>query len=57
MPDYAERVEAIILAWPQWSPAERRRMEEIVEEIMDHVRHGGGNAFVREWCKRNLNQE
>lgn len=49
-----ERIEKIIREWPQWSPAERRKMNLIVEEILDHCRNGGGNGFIRSWCERNL---
>ena len=49
-----ERITAVIRAWPEWSRTERRRMDEIVEEILEHCRSGNGNAFVREWCERYL---
>jgi hypothetical protein len=49
-----DRIEAIIRAWPQWSPAEQRQMDAIVAEILAHVRQGTGNRFVQEWCTRNL---
>jgi hypothetical protein len=49
-----ERAEQVIRDWPQWSPAERRRMDEIVTEVLDHCRNGGGNRFIRDWCNRVL---
>lgn len=42
-----DRVADRVRAYPQWSPAERRRMDEIVEEVLDHMRDGTGNAFIR----------
>ena len=54
MENINDRIEAIIRAWPQWSAAERRKMDAIVEEILCYVRSGEGNSFIREWCKRNL---
>lgn len=53
-PGIAERIECAVLAWPYWSAAERRRMPELIEEILEHCRAGAGNPFVREWCQRNL---
>jgi hypothetical protein len=49
-----ERIETVIREWPQWSPAERAKMPQLIEEIMDHVRNGTGNGFVRSWCNRVL---
>jgi hypothetical protein len=49
-----ERIEAIVRAWPQWSHAERRRMDEIVQEVLSHCRDGQGNQFIREWCEKFL---
>ncbi len=49
-----EKIEAIIRAWPQWSRAERAKMDEVVEEILDHVKNGTGNGFIRSWCNRVL---
>lgn len=49
-----EQIERIIRVWPQWSPAEQRRMDDIVEDILSHCRAGDGNSFIREWCRRNL---
>jgi hypothetical protein len=46
-----EKCERIIRKWSQWSRAERRKMDDIVTEIMDHVINGGGNAFVVKWCE------
>jgi hypothetical protein len=48
-----DRIEAAIRTWPQWSPAERRRMDDIVTEVMDHVRNGTGNDFVA-WFTDNF---
>lgn len=52
-----ERIRNAIRTWPQWSPAERRRLGEIEEEILDHCRDGNGNAFTRDWCRRFLTPE
>ena len=49
-----ERIERVVRAWPHWSPAERRRMDQIVAEVLDHCRSGSGNAFVASWCERNV---
>src|SRR5262245_6723120 len=49
-----QKIEHYIRTWPQWSPAEHRHMDRIVDEIMTHVKEGGGNKFVQEWTKRNL---
>jgi hypothetical protein len=49
-----ERIEKVVRDWPQWSRAERAKMPQLVEEILDHVRNGTGNRFVREWCNRVL---
>lgn len=49
-----EKIEAIIRAWPQWSRAERAKMPQLVDEILDHCRNGTGNAFIKKWCDRNL---
>jgi hypothetical protein len=51
---YPERIERIVRAWPQWSRAERARMEDVVAEVLDHARAGTGNAFIRRWCQFNL---
>lgn len=51
---YPGWIERMVRAWPQWSRAERRRMDEIVEEVIDHCANGTGNAFVRSWCERVL---
>lgn len=47
-----ERCEAIIRGWDQWSPAELAKMDDLVEEVMDHIINGGGNRFVREFVNR-----
>lgn len=49
-----DKIEKIIREYPQWSRVERSRMHELIEEIMNHVRDGGGNAFVQKWCDQNL---
>ena len=49
-----ERIEERVRAWPRWSRAERRRMDEVVEEILEHCRSGKGNAFVASWVARDL---
>ncbi len=49
-----DRIEKRIREWDQWSPAERRRMDDVVKDIMDHVRNGTGNGFIRWWCERFL---
>jgi hypothetical protein len=49
-----ERVEKVVREWPEWSRAERRRMDDVVEEVLTFCRSGEGNAFIREWCRRNL---
>jgi hypothetical protein len=49
-----ERIEKIIREWKGWSRAERAKMDDIVEEIIDHCRNGTGNGFVKTWCDRNL---
>ena len=51
---WPERAERIIREWPQWSRVERSRMDDLVEEILDHCRNGTGNTFIREWCRRVL---
>jgi hypothetical protein len=50
----ADRIEQRIREWPDWSRGERRIMDAIVEEIMEHVRDGTGNTFIRNWCDRYL---
>jgi hypothetical protein len=49
-----EKVIRVVQQWPQWSRAERAKLEQITEEILDHCRNGNGNRFVREWCNRVL---
>lgn len=51
-----DRIEQAVREWPNWSPAERRRMDEVVEEVLDHCRSGTGNRFVAEWCNRVLGE-
>lgn len=50
----AEQVRKVVYAWPQWSPAEQKKLEDIYEEILAHVINGTGNKFVQEWCKKFL---
>lgn len=52
--EMAEMIEKVVRQWPQWSRAERKRIDEIVEEILDHCRNGNGNQFIRDWCFFNL---
>ncbi len=47
-----ERIEQAVREWPQWSPAEERHMDEIVEEVLEYCRSGNGNRFIAEWCRR-----
>lgn len=49
-----ERIHAVIEAYPDWSPAERRKMDMLKAEIMEHVKNGTGNGFIRDWCNRFL---
>lgn len=48
----SERIADIVRAWPQWSRAERARMDEVIEEVLDHCRNGTGNRFIREFVNR-----
>ncbi len=50
----SDRIEQAVRNYPQWSNAERRRIDSIVDEVLEHVRNGSGNTFIREWCNRNL---
>lgn len=52
-----DRIESIVRNWPQWSRAEQRRMDQIVDEVMNHVRNGTGDSFIRGWVDRNLPKE
>jgi hypothetical protein len=49
-----ERIERVVREWDQWSPAERARMDDVVEEILEHCRAGTGNRFIRSWVNRIL---
>lgn len=49
-----KRIERIVRAWPQWSPAEQKRMDAIVAEVLEHCRERTGNQFIRDWCNRVL---
>lgn len=49
-----EKVAAIVRAWPQWSRAERERMDDVIEEVLEHCRNGTGNKFIASLCDRNL---
>lgn len=51
---YPDRIRAAVRAWPQWSPAERRRMAEVEEDVLIYLRTGRGNAFIAQWCARVL---
>lgn len=51
---FPERIERLVRQWPDWSRAERRRMDEIVREVLTHCADGQGNPFVRAWCDRVL---
>ncbi len=54
MESFAERCEKAIRSWPQWSRAEQRHIEEIVESLLECARSGQGNKFERAWCARFL---
>jgi hypothetical protein len=43
-----------VLEWDQWSRAERRRLDEIVDSVIDHCSEGNGNGFIQWWCLHNL---
>lgn len=49
-----DRIREVVYAWPQWSRHELKMLDVIFEEIMDHVRDGGGNGFIRSFCNRVL---
>lgn len=49
-----EKIERVVREWPQWSPAERGRMDAIVAEVIDHCKSGTGNGFIRSWVNRVL---
>lgn len=50
-----ERIAKAVADWPHWSRAERRDgLVKATEEIIEHCKSGTGNAFIREWCNRNL---
>lgn len=49
-----ERIDRIVRAWPQWSPAERAHMDAIVGEVIDHCANGTGNGFISGWVNRVL---
>jgi hypothetical protein len=49
-----DKITERVRAWPHWSRAERRRLDEITDEILGHCANGTGNRFVREWCSRVL---
>lgn len=54
MEKLTQRIEAAVRQWPHWSPAEQKRMSEIVEEVLHYCRDGAGNDFIRGWCLHNL---
>lgn len=49
-----EKIEAVVRAWPQWSRAERRNLQPIIDEIISHCADGTGNPFIQRWCELNL---
>lgn len=51
-PNLPDKVERIVREWPQWSRAERSRMEDVVEDVLRHMRDGCGCTFTREFCNR-----
>jgi hypothetical protein len=44
----------VVREWPQWSPAERRKMDAVIGDVIDHCANGTGNRFIREWVNRVL---
>ena len=40
-----------------WSPAEERHMDSIVQEVLNHMRNGTGNGFIRGLCDRYVTPE
>lgn len=53
-----ERISRIVSEWPSWSKAERKRMPQIIEEVIEHCKNGNGNGngneFISQWCETNL---
>lgn len=49
-----ERIEKVVREWNQWSPAERRVLDEIVEQVMRWAISGEGSTFIKQWCERVL---
>lgn len=47
-----ERVEQVVREWPNWSRAELRNLDAIVDEVLDHCRTGTGNGFIRKFVNR-----
>lgn len=46
-----EKVALIVRGYPQWSRAELKRIDAIIEEVLYHCRTGEGNTFIRLWCR------
>jgi hypothetical protein len=42
-----DRITEFVRQWPQWSPAERRHLDAITSEVIDHCANGTGNGFIR----------
>lgn len=51
LPEFITRA---VREWSEWSPAERRGLDMVAEEILSHCRAGTGNYFIRSWCERIL---
>lgn len=51
-----ERISHAVRSWDQWSPAEWRRMDDLIEEILTYCRSGRGNAFIAQWVTRFLDE-
>lgn len=49
-----ERIEERVRGYTGWSRAERRRMDELVSEVIAHCSGGNGNRFIASWCDKNL---
>lgn len=49
-----DTVAQTIEAYPEWSPAERRKLPAITEEILHYLRTGEGNPFIRQWCAQQF---
>ena len=42
-----EQIAQIVRDWPEWSRAERRRLDEIIDEVLHYASDGLGNAFIK----------